>query len=317
MPKKAKYRVRNWTKYNKALVARGSLFVWVSKKMIKKFVKQPDESAHGNQRYPNAMIECCLTIRQLYGLSLRATQGFMESLFKLMKIDFSPPDYSTLSRRAKHVKIILRSRPLSEGIHLLVDSTGVQVIGGSEWKTIRHKKKRKQLWRKLHIGVDADSLDIGAALMTESQRLDGNYLEPLVEQIDVSIRQMTGDGAYDKRSCYRLANERSSKPVFPPQHNAIVQRNKFKKDLALKERDELINYLNRGKSYKNRLTRWKNKNDYHRRSLVETTMFRLKTLFGDKVNSKNFDNQATDLMIRCAIINKMNLLGMPDSVKVA
>jgi len=314
---KEAYRVRNWREYNKALVNRGSLTVWFSEEAIKDITQGTEERAHGNQVYSDLLIEICLTIRQVYGRTLRATQGLVQSIMELMALDLIAPDYSTLSRRAKNLKVHLCAQPKTQARHILVDSTGVQVMGGSEWKRIRHGQQCKQLWRKLHIAIDAENLDICSALVTESQRLDSNYLEPLIKEIDSPIAQITGDGAYDKKSCYRIAFERGAKPVFPPQHNAIVQRNKIKKEPALIKRDEVIVYLNAGKSYKNRMTRWKKKNGYHTRSLVETAMSRLKYIFGDKLRARSFDNQLTDLMIRCAIINKMNTLGLPDTVKVA
>ena len=199
----------------------------------------------------------------------------------------------------------------------MVDSTGVQVVGGTEWKKIRHKKKGRQLWRKLHVAIDANSQDICAALVTESQNLDGNYLQPLLDDISSEVSKIIGDGAYDKKSCYEAAANINAEPVFPPQHNAIVQRNKVKKNIALIPRDELISYLNAGKSRKNRMTRWKKKSGYHQRSLVETTMSRLKYIFGDKTQSRCFENQVTDLMIRCSILNKINTLGLPDGVMEA
>ena len=153
--------------------------------------------------------------------------------------------------------------------------------------------------------------------MTQSQNLDGNYMAPLLEQISSDVKTIIGDEAYDKKSCYDTAFKRNARPVFPPQHNASVQRNKVNKHIPLTARDELIMYLNGGKSRRNRLTRWKKKSGYHQRSLVETTMSRLKYVFGDRVRSRVFENQVTDLMIRCAIMNKMNKLGLPDSVIAA
>ena len=317
MPKKTKYRVRNWCEYNKALVSRGSLTVWFSEDAMKHVSDQVIGNAHGNQRYSDGLIECCLRLKEVYRMTLRATEGFMQSLLTQWGLNIKVPDYTTLSRRAARLKVDLCAREKSQARHILVDSTGVQVIGGSEWKTIRHGKKGKQLWRKLHIAVDANTLDICSAIVTESQRSDGNYLRPLIEAIHSPVSRIVGDGAYDKKSCYQVAYERGAEPVFPPQYNAVVQRNRIKKEPALLVRDELIQYLNGGKRYKNRLTRWKNKNNYHRRSLVETTMSRLKHLFGDQVRSRRFENQTTDLMIRCSIINKMNDLGLPDTVKVA
>ena len=106
--------------------------------------------------------------------------------------------------------------------HILVDSTGIQIIGEGEWKKLQHGESRHQVWRKLHIAIDADDQTILSARMTESVNLDGNYLPGLIDQISGPIDQITGDGAYDKKNCYEKAHERKAKPVFPPQHNARV-----------------------------------------------------------------------------------------------
>lgn len=316
MPKKAKHHIRNWPQYNKALVARGSLTTWVSSQVLNNLADQSTQKlAHGNQVYSDMLIELCLTLRQVYGTTLRGTQGLVQSIFKLMKIHASTPDYTTLSRRGKNLHIKLNARP-SEDRVILFDSTGVQVIGGTEWKKIRHIKKGRQLWRKLHLTIDGDSQDICSALVSESQRADGNYVEPLLDEISSKINKIIGDGAYDKKNCYQAAYDRGATPVFPPQHNAIVQRNKIKKSVAMAPRDDLIRYLNGGESYEDRLKLWKRKSGYHQRSLVETTMSRLKYIFGDKVRSRSFKNQVADLKIRCCIINKINTLGLPDSIKI-
>ncbi|MCP4474536.1 MAG: IS5 family transposase [Gammaproteobacteria bacterium] len=237
MPKKTKYRVRNWHQYNKSLVNRGSITVWISEEIANNLAKHSEQSAHGNQVYSDRLIELCLTLRQVYGRTLRATQGLMQSIFTLMKIKAPVPNYTTLSRRAKKLTVTLNARPSRNGRTLLVDSTGVQVVGGTEWKKIKHKKKGRQLWRKLHVAIDADSQDICAALVTESQNLDGNYMQPLLDHISSDVNKIIGDGAYDKKSCYETAFNRNARPVFPPQHNAIVQRNKVNKNIALTARD--------------------------------------------------------------------------------
>ena len=156
-------------------------------------------------------------------------------------------------------------------------------------------------------------LDIVALDVTNSVRLDGNYLPGLIKQIDSPIEQITGDGAYDKKNCYECAHKLGAKPVFPPQHNASVQRNKVKKNTALIPRDELILRLNLAPDKEEELRAWKKENNYHRRSLVETNMSRLKAIFGDQMSARTPENQFTDLAIRCRIINKMNKLGLPKS----
>ena len=172
---------------------------------------------------------------------------------------------------------------------------------------------RCQVWKKLHIALDAVSLDIVALSVTDSVRLDCNYLPGLIEQIKAPIRQITGDGAYDKQNCYETAFKCGAKPVFPPQHNAIVQRNKIKNP-ALIPRDELITRLKEAPNKEEELRLWKQENNYHRRSLIETNMGRLNSIFGDEMKARTPENQYTDLAIRCRIINIMNKLGLPDSM---
>ncbi|MDP1723507.1 MAG: IS5 family transposase [Alphaproteobacteria bacterium] len=315
MPKKA-YRVRNWKEYNKGLINRGSLTFWFSDEIQKNWQKSENSTAHGNQKYSDAIILCSLTLRQLFRLPLRATQGLMASLAELAKLDVNIPDYSTLSRRSKIIKVNFDIKKSLKARHILIDSTGIRVIGEREWKKLHHGESRYQLWRKLHIAMDADTNEILAATMTESVRLDGNYLPGLIDKIDGPIDQITGDGAYDKKNCYQAAYKRGAKAVFPPQHDACVQRNKIKKDQALMARDATILFINNGEDMKTRRKLWKIENNYHRRSLVETMMSRMKSIFGDEMRSRTTENQHTDLMIRCNIINKMNLLGMPKSERI-
>jgi hypothetical protein len=307
MAKKA-YRVRNWKDYNKSLVNRGSLTFWFSPETM-------DQQAfsHGNQHYTDMMISCALTLRQLYRLPLRATQGMMSSLINLAKLEGRAPDYTTLCRRGKTLKINLGVKKSSGTLNILIDSTGIKVMGEGEWKMRCHGKTRRRLWRKLHIAMDLETQTILSATMTESARLDGNYLPMLMGRIEGKIERMIGDGAYDKKGCYQCAYERGATPIFPPQHDAIIQRNKIKKDPALLARDKTIEFINEGEDRNKQLKLWKKINHYHDRSLVETMMMRMKTLFGDEMRSRTFENQYTDLMIRCAAINKINTLGLPMS----
>lgn len=305
------YRVRNWSEYNKGLVSRGNLFVWFNANQIKSA-----EVAHGNQAYSDLLILCALTIRQLFNLPYRATEGFLRSLIQLHHLEIKTPDYSTLCRRAKTLNVNLGVRASEKPRHILIDSTGVRVLGEGEWKRLKHGESRCQVWKKLHIALDADSLDIVALEVTDSVRLDGNYLPSLIKQIDAPIGQITGDGAYDKQNCYECAYALGAKPVFPPQHNAAVQRNKIKKNCALIPRDELIVRLNLAADKEEELRAWKREHNYHRRSLIETNMSRLSFIFGDQMSARTPENQLTDLAIRCRIINKMNKLGLPKSVAV-
>lgn len=307
------YRVCNWKDYNKSLIQRGSLTFWFSSEVIGAWNKR-SEGRHKNERYSDMAICCALTLRQLFRLPLRSTEGLVKSVMELIKLRLKVPDYTTLSRRGKKIKIELQVPKLESSRHVLVDSTGIQVLGEGEWKKMRHGECRRQLWRKLHIAMDADSQTILAAEMTESVRLDGNYLPGLIDQIAGKIDQITGDGAYDKKNCYKKAYERGAKAVFPPQHDAAIQRNKLKKDPALMTRDKTIEFI-KGQGTEKR-KEWKQAMNYHRRSLVETMMSRMKSIFGDQMRSRTFENQRTDLLLRCFAINKINELGLPRSMAV-
>jgi hypothetical protein len=307
---KKAYRVRNWKDYNKSLVQRGSLTFWFSSKVVDSWKRGKKDGSHGNQKYSDMVILCGLTLRQLFRLPLRATEGMMKSLLELTKLKEDAPDYSTLCRRGKTLKVNLGIKKSSKPIHVLVDSTGIQVIGEGQWKKLRHGESRHQLWRKLHIAMDAEKQLILGARVTESVRLDGNYLPGLIDQIKGRVEQITGDGAYDKKNCYRAAYERKAKPVFPPQWNGCIQRNKHKRDPALEARDLAILCIGRGEDRSERLREWKRVNNYHRRSLIETMMSRMKTIFGDQMRSRSIENQQTDLLIRCYAINRMTRLGL-------
>lgn len=316
MAKKA-YRVRNWKDYNKSLMKRGSLTFWFSEDVVTAWQHTQNIRSRGGQKYyGDIVIHCALTLRQLFRLPLRATEGLMMSLTELMKLNVKTPNYTTLCRRAKQLKIHLRASPTDRARHVLVDSTGIQIIGEGEWKKLRHGESRCQVWKKLHIAMDADEQTILSATVTDSVRLDGNYLAGLLDEVHGSISQVTGDGAYDKKLCYQAAYARGAKAIIPPQHNACVQRNKIKKDPALLQRDDLIRYLGCGDDKKERLKTWKQTNNYHRRSLVETLMSRMKSIFGDKIRARTFENQRTDLLVRCHAINRINSLGMPNSIVI-
>lgn len=314
MPKKD-YRVRNWPHYNKSLVKRGSITCWFSKNLVSSWQgsRKKPEGRGRPEKYPDQLIQAALIFRQLYNLPLRSTEGFLRSLMELLQLPYEVPTYSTLSKRGKTLHIGLRAKEQSKPRHVLIDSTGIQVIGEGEWKTLKHGKTSCQVWRKLHLAIDADDQTILAATMTKSVSLDGNYLPGLINRIEGVISQVTGDGAYDKKNCYESAHGRNAKPVFPPQHNASVQRNKKKKNPALDIRDNVINSIGRGLDREERLKKWKEENNYYCRSLIETMMFRMKSIFGDRMRSRSYDNQETDLFIRCYIINKLNRLGLPKS----
>jgi IS5 family transposase len=310
MAQKKKYRIRNWPEYNKALVNRGSLTIWFDENSIAEWHNTQATGQRGRQPdYSDTAISCALTLRNLFRLPLRATEGLISSLIGLLQLSITAPDYTTLSRRQGSVSIPPYQNRSTEPVHLVVDATGIKIYGEGEWKMRQHGKEKRRTWRKLHIAVNEATQEIIMAVVTEANVHDCEALKPLLSFSEkLNISQVTGDGAYDTHDCYEAAIEMGAKPCFPPRVNAVKNE---PKDEAWRLRNQAV-----GRVRDKGLKQWKVKNNYHRRSLSETAFSRLKKLFGAQATSRVFKNQVTELTLRCHILNKMTQLGMPDSVKI-
>ena len=193
------YRTLNWFTYNRALINRGNIAIWFDPKT------QWDTQANGkqgrNQTYSDAAIQCCLMIKSLFRLSLRMVTGFVKSLIKLCGLDWAAPDYSTICRRQKHIDIAISYQKSSGGLHLLVDSTGLKFLGEGEWKRKKHQPEYRRQWRKLHIGIDAKTMQIRAIQLTTNNVSDSQVIGDLLDQIpqDEQIDSIYTDGAYNTK----------------------------------------------------------------------------------------------------------------------
>mgnify|MGYP000879981991 CR=1 FL=1 len=157
----------------------------------------PSKGKQGrNQTYSDAAIQCCLMIKSLFRLSLRMVTGFVQSLIKLCGLNWIAPDYTTLCRRQKHIDIVISYQKSSDGLHLLMDSTGMKFLGEGEWKRKKHGAEYRRQWRKLHIGIDTETIQIRAVQLTANNVSDSQVLEdllaqiPLDEQIDSVYTEM-------------------------------------------------------------------------------------------------------------------------------
>ena len=314
--KKKKYKVRNWKEYNQALVDRGKIFFWITEEAIRNWEEQQKTGKRGKPRtFSNIAIETALTLQQVFHMPLRTGEGFLASILAHTAPCLKAPDHSTLSIRAKTLLISIRVRSLrAEPLHIVTDSTGVKIYGEGEWKVRMHGWSKHRTWRKLHIGVDEKTGEILLGEVTGNDAADSEVFGSLLNQLPLQhpIDQVSADGAYDRRACYKALKERGvSRVAIPPQHNAKIWQhgNTRAERLARDENLRRIRKIGR--------TRWKIEQNYHRRSLAETGMFRLKTIFGDRVSARTFDNQRTQLLIRCRALNWMTTLGMPDSYVVA
>jgi hypothetical protein len=308
-PKPA-YRIRNWKEYNDALVRRGSLTLWIDQAALQAWRYQGPARRGAQFRFSDLAIECLLTLRAVYHLTLRATEGFSRSLLELMEMDLPVPDYTTLCRRAATVRITLPKK--AEGpLHLVLDSTGLKVYGEGEWKVRQHGSSKRRTWLKLHLAIDPESHEIRAAVVSEPGVTDEEAVPALLAQEEGPISGAGADGAYDRRTVYEELGRRGARAVIPPRRDAKIRRhgNTSGPRLARDENLRRIRQIGR--------TAWKEESGYHKRSLAETAMFRMKTIFGDGVASRCSPQQATEAGIRCRALNIMTHQGMPRSERVA
>jgi hypothetical protein len=222
-----------------------------------------------------------------------------------MKVQLPAPHYSTLSRRARSLALSLtvQNKKIK---HLVIDSTGLKLYGEGEWRVRMRRWTKHRTWRKLHLSIDGDSQLLTSALLTNKEVVDPRALPRLLKQIEAPVEQVLADGAYDSRQCYRAIAKRGARPVIPPRKGAVLWA-----DESLKERNNNLHRAQRVGA-----AAWKKKVGYHRRSLVETAIYRLKQLFTDKLRSREGERQRTEVMLRCYALNRMTSLGMPHSYPV-
>jgi hypothetical protein len=271
------------------------------------------EKQRGSQfDYSDQAILMMLTVKEVFHLTNRGVEGFMRSIFQLRKINLPVPDHSTLSKRGKDLKVSLPKKN-SQSLNIVMDSTGLKIYGEGEWKVRMHGASKRRTWRKLHIGAHPDDGEIQAVLLTENGVSDDQAVEGLLEQIEQTILDFAADGAYDKRRVYDILNAHSPEVniLIPPRKNARIWQHGNSKTERLKRDQNLRAIRKLGRR------EWKEQSGYHVRSLAETIMFRLKTIFGNDLSTRLMETQTTQALIRCMALNQMTHLGMPQSYRVA
>jgi hypothetical protein len=306
------YRVKNWPDYDKALVQRGSIIFWLSVDFEINWQYTGEKQRGGQFDYSDQAILVMLTVKEVFHLTNRQTEGFMRSLFALMKIALPVPDHSTLSKRGRDLKVNLPKKT-NPSLNIVMDSTGLKIYGEGEWKVRQHGVSKRRTWRKLHLGANPEDGEIQAVILTENNVSDDDAVEALLEQIEPEITRFAADGAYDKRKVYDHLNTHSPEVdiLIPPRKNARIWKHGNTKAQRLKRDENLRSIRKHGRK------EWKEKSGYHIRSLAETAMFRLKTIFGDELSTGLLETQITQAFVRCAALNKMTHLGMPQACKVA
>jgi hypothetical protein len=252
--------------------------------------------------YSALAIQTCLTVKTLFRLPYRATEGLMKSLMRLNGLDLPVPDHTHMSRRAAQLAVKIPRRPRQGPVHVVVDATGLKIFGEGEWKVRSHGVGKRRTWRKIHLAVDEADKDIIGIEVTTAEWGDGEMLPDLLGQVEGEIAQVCADGAYDTRNCHRAIGARGARAAIPPKEGAVPWAGHHPRNAIL----EAIEAHGRAG--------WKEDCGYHRRSIAENMMYRLKQL-GERMFSRTFERQAAEAHVRAAILNRFTYLGLPHSVR--
>ena len=299
----------NWTEYDAGLGARGSLTVWFTPEAVEAWKAEPRTGRGGQPTYSALAIATALTLRAVFRLALRQTEGLIASSLQLLGLDLPVPDHSTLSRRAEVLEVP-RPRAGNKPVHLLVDSTGLRLCGPGEWLEEKHGSKRRRAWRVLHLATDADTGHIIASALTDRDVDDGSQVGPLLDQVNGSVASFAGDGAYDRDDVYAEVSARhpDAAVIVPPRRNAVPSD---AAEITPTQRDvHLRSTAERGRMG------WQRASGYNTRALVEADVSRWKRVTGDGLRSRTDGRQATEVAIAAGVLNRMLDLGRPNYIRI-
>jgi hypothetical protein len=309
---KQKHKVMNWREYDAGLRQRGSLTVWFTDEAVQAWQAEPRTTRGGRPDYSTLAIRTALTLRAVFRLPFRQTEGLIGSVIGLLGLDLAVPDHTTLCRRAETLEVP-RPRPRGDGepVHLLVDSTGLKLCGAGEWLIEKHGTRTRRSWKKLHLGLDADTGRIVAAMLTDHDVDDASQVGPLLDQTHDPIASFTGDGAYDQDGVYAGVAERhpEASVVVPPRSTAVPSDTA---ETAPTRRDRHLQVI----AEKGRMG-WQRASGYNRRARIEAAMGRFKGVIGGGLRSRTDQRRATEVDVAVHALNRMLELGRPKSVRIA
>jgi hypothetical protein len=255
-------------------------------------------------------ITTALTLRAVFRLALRQTEGLIASIIGLLGLNLAVPGHSTISRRTETLEVP-RPRHGREPVHLLVDGTGLKLCGPGEWLVEKHGTRTRRGWRKLHLATDADTGRIAASEVTDKDTDDGSQIGPLLDQVEGPVASFTGDGAYDRDDVYAgvAARYPDADVIVPPRSSAVPSDTP---ETALTQRDRHLQRI----AERDRLS-WQRTSGYNFRALVESGISRWKRVIGDGLGSQTEGRQNTEIAVAADVLNRMLELGRPEYARIA
>jgi hypothetical protein len=311
---KQKYKVSNWSEYNQALRNRGRIEFWIDEEAIEQWYEKDrvNDGTGAPKRFSDFAILVCHEVRQVYRLPLRQNEGFINSVFTIMQVPLSSPDYSCLSKRLALLDIASPRYKKSDVADttvaaIAIDSSGLKRFGRDEWHQEKHKVSAKRSWRKLHIAVDTEHR-IHACELTDRFVSDDSAVRALLPQIEVEVGQLTGDGAYDKNPTYEELEHAfpSAEILIPASSGAEYSKENHPQRNRTIQEIKTFGRMN-----------WQRARNYGNRNYSELCIQRYKKIVGNTLHAREFSRQKNEAMIGCGLLNKMTKLGMPASYRSA
>ena len=314
-------KIRNWKDYNEALKKRGAILFSFDEDYYKSLYYEGGQQRGGARRYSPVMYEYLLTLKVMLRLPWRATVGLAEGLLKqafgLKEVEV--PNFGHASREAGKLDLKIQTCGMKADsvLELAFDSTGVNVYSTSGYHERKYGKEAlyrgRAQWKKIHLALDLGTMQIVAMAYTASTVNDCEVLGELREQIKGNVGSGRADGAYDTEEFYQVLDGWGAKAIIPPAVTSKAQDElkhpPKKKKGYLKQRDETIRYIRQYRDFSEGLKQWKIQSGYHRRSLIESCMFRLKRIFGFHLHHKTDRHRKNEMITKINILNKMAALG--------
>ena len=279
---------------------RGSVTFWIDDTAVDAWRCKTHHGKRGRGfQYSDTAIETALMIKGVFSLPLRALQGFIDSIFELLDVPLTSPDYTCISKRSKTVQVKYRNKSKGAIRHIAIDSTGLKVFGEGEWKVKKHGAEKRRTWRKLHLAVDVETHEAISAEVSLVSVGDNEVLPTLLNPLRRKIHTVSADGAYDTKSCHETLKNKGCTLLIPPRKNAALWEDGH-------PRNESVKALKNGT-----IAEWKSESGYHYRSISETAMSRYKRLTSGKLSLRCYNAQVGEIMANVKAINKVIGLGMP------
>jgi len=294
------HKKRDWSKYNKSLVNRGSITLWLSPEAVKSWKAKKVKGRSGRPfQYSDNAILTATIIRHVFKLSLRACEGFLKSIFHLLKSRLKVPCYTQICKRSKKISLpkhLLKEKKIK---HIVVDATGLKVYGEGEWKVKKHGAGKRRQWRKLHLAVDEQSQEIVFADITTEHVHDTTFIPEIINNRK-GLNRVVMDGAADSSALYKICWQKGIDLLTPPQKNA-----RLRKDPWLEKRNNrLLEILGLGGD-KEAKSLWGRLTGYSKRATVESAIARWKVLFGHHLKGRLIETQETEVFVKSLILNQM------------